>query len=80
MQILARIRSGEDVSHIENSAISSYMVNAGYGIDEVVDVFKERSDFDEKIARYQDEDIWIMHRGWEALPEEHQEPAKLSVT
>ena len=43
--------------YIENFAIASYMVNAGYGIDEVVDVFKDRSDFDEKIARYQVEHI-----------------------
>jgi len=57
MQILARIRAGEDVSHIENFAIASYMVNKGYGIDEVIDVFKDRSDFDEKIARYQVEHI-----------------------
>ena len=47
----------EDVSHIENFTIASYMVNKGYGIDEVVDVFKDRSDFDEKIARYQVEHI-----------------------
>ena len=57
MQILAKIRSGEDVSHIENFTIASYMVNTGYGIDEVIDVFKDRSDFNEKVARYQVEHI-----------------------
>ena len=57
IQIMAKIRTGEDVSHIENFAIASYMVNVGYSVDEVVDVFKDRSDFNEKIARYQVEHI-----------------------
>jgi DNA primase large subunit len=57
VQILAKIRTGEDVSHIENFTIASYMVNVGYSVDEVVDVFKDRSDFNEKIARYQVEHI-----------------------
>ena len=57
VQILAKIRTGEDVSHIENFTIASYMVNVGYSVDEVIDVFKDRSDFNEKIARYQVEHI-----------------------
>jgi len=57
MQILAKIRGGEDVSHIENFTVASYMVNVGYGVDEIIDVFKDRSDFDERVARYQVEHI-----------------------
>jgi DNA primase large subunit len=57
VQILAKIRTGEDVSHIENFTIASYMVNAGYSVDEVIDVFKDRADYNEKIARYQVEHI-----------------------
>jgi len=57
MQILAKIRSGEDVGHVENLAIASYMVNVGYGVDEIIDVFKDRGDSNEKIARYQVEHI-----------------------
>jgi DNA primase large subunit len=57
MQILAKIRSGEDVSHVENFTVASYMLNTGYSVDEIIDVFKDRSDFNEKIARYQVEHI-----------------------
>ena len=57
IQILAKIRGGEDVSHIENFTVASYMANTGYSVDEIIDVFKDRSDFDEKVARYQVEHI-----------------------
>ena len=57
MQILAKIRSGQDVSHIENFTVASYMANTGYSVDEIIDVFKDRSDFDERVARYQVEHI-----------------------
>jgi len=57
MQILAKIRGGEDVSHIENFTIASYMVNTGYDVEEVLEVFKDRSDFNLKVARYQVEHI-----------------------
>jgi len=51
--IQARIIAGEDVSHFENFAIASYLINAGRSIDEVLELFRHRSDFDERIARYQ---------------------------
>jgi DNA primase large subunit len=62
IQIMAKIRTGEDVSHIENFTVASYMVNVGYSVDEVIDLFKDRSDFSEKIARYQVEHIAGMRR------------------
>jgi DNA primase large subunit len=57
MQIITKIKAGEDVSHVENFTVAAYMVNVGYSVDEVIDVFKDRSDFNEKIARYQVEHI-----------------------
>jgi DNA primase large subunit len=56
-QIISKIRAGEDVSHVENFTVAAYMVNSGYSIEEVLEVFKDRADYDEKIARYQVEHI-----------------------
>ncbi|MEM1977095.1 MAG: hypothetical protein QXX29_04275 [Nitrososphaerota archaeon] len=55
--IQKRIIAGEDVSHFENFAIATYLLNAGRSVDEVLELFKHRSDYDERIARYQVEHI-----------------------
>jgi len=55
--ILAKIANGEDISHVENFTVAAYLLNAGHSIDEVIEVFRNRSDFNEKIARYQVEHI-----------------------
>ncbi|MEM0478641.1 MAG: hypothetical protein QXN77_09615 [Candidatus Caldarchaeum sp.] len=46
-----------DASHTENFVYAAYLVNTGYSIEEIVDVFRKRADFDERIARYQIEHI-----------------------
>jgi DNA primase large subunit len=56
-QIISKIRAGEDVSHVENFTVAAYMVNSGYSIEEVLEIFKDRADYNEKIARYQVEHI-----------------------
>ena len=55
--IQKRIIAGEDVSHFENFAIATYLLNAGRSVDEVLELFKHRSDYDERIARYQVEHL-----------------------
>jgi DNA primase large subunit len=46
-----------DASHFGLFALAAYMSNKGYEVNEIVDVLRVRSDFDERIARYQVEHI-----------------------
>jgi DNA primase large subunit len=46
-----------DASHFGLFALAAYMANKGYEVKEIVDVLRVRSDFDERIARYQVEHI-----------------------
>ena len=55
--IQQRIIAGEDVSHFENFAIAAYLLNAGRPVEDVLRLFSHRSDFNERIARYQVEHI-----------------------
>ncbi|MEN2974626.1 MAG: DNA primase large subunit PriL [Candidatus Caldarchaeales archaeon] len=55
--IYSKLVSGESVSHFGNFFIASFLINTGLSIDEVVSIYSQRSDFDEKIARYQVEHI-----------------------
>jgi DNA primase large subunit len=56
-QILAKIGNGEDISHVENFTVAAYLLNTGHSVDEVIKVFRNKSDFNERIARYQVEHI-----------------------
>ena len=46
-----------DVGHFGLFALAAYMAQKGYEVKEIVDVLRVRSDFDERIARYQVEHI-----------------------
>jgi DNA primase large subunit len=46
-----------DASHFGLFALAAYMANKGYEVKGIVDVLRVRSDFDERIARYQVEHI-----------------------
>jgi DNA primase large subunit len=46
-----------DVGHFGLFALAAYMAQKGYEVNEIVDVLRVRSDFDERIARYQVEHI-----------------------
>ncbi|MEM0462424.1 MAG: hypothetical protein QW318_09530, partial [Candidatus Caldarchaeum sp.] len=46
-----------DASHTENFVLAAYLSSVGYSVEEIVDVFRTRADFDPKIARYQVEHI-----------------------
>ncbi|MEM4384267.1 MAG: hypothetical protein QXU44_09440, partial [Candidatus Caldarchaeum sp.] len=39
-----------DASHTENFILAAHLLNTGYTVDEVVNVFSQRADFDPKIA------------------------------
>jgi DNA primase large subunit len=46
-----------DIGHFGLFALAAYMAQKGYEVKEIVDVLRVRSDFDERIARYQVEHI-----------------------
>ncbi len=48
---------GESLSHFANFAFASFLLNVGISVDDIVNIYSNRSDFDEKVARYQIEHI-----------------------
>ncbi|BAJ50606.1 DNA primase large subunit [Candidatus Caldarchaeum subterraneum] len=46
-----------DTSHTENFILAAHLLSSGYTVEEVVNIFRIRSDFREDIARYQVEHI-----------------------
>jgi DNA primase large subunit len=55
--MIALRNSIADIGHFGLFALAAYMSNKGYEVNEIVDVLRVRSDFDERIARYQVEHI-----------------------
>jgi DNA primase large subunit len=51
------IASGRPVSHIGRFALTSFLVNIGMSVQDVIDFFRSVSDFDERMTRYQVEHI-----------------------
>ncbi len=49
--------SGRPVSHIGRFALTSFLVNIGMSVEDVVNFFRSVSDFDERMTRYQVEHI-----------------------
>jgi DNA primase large subunit len=51
------VASGRRVSHLGRFALTSFLLNIEMSVDEIVDLFRASSDFNERIARYQVEHI-----------------------
>jgi len=51
------IASGRPTSHIGRFALTSFLINIGMTVENVVDLFRSTSDFDERMTRYQVEHI-----------------------
>jgi len=51
------IASGRPVSHIGRFALTSFLINIGMTVEDVVNFFRSVSDFDERMTRYQVEHI-----------------------
>jgi DNA primase large subunit len=51
------IKSGHHLSHIGRFALTSFLINIGMTVENVVDLFRAFSDFDERMTRYQVEHI-----------------------
>jgi DNA primase large subunit len=47
------ILSGRHISHVGRFALTSFLLNTGMTVDNVVDLFKTLSDFNERMTRYQ---------------------------
>jgi len=56
-QLYNTILSGRHVSHIGRFALTSFLINSGMTVDNVVDLFRSLSDFNERMTRYQAEHI-----------------------
>jgi len=56
-KILADLNDGKNVPHTGRFSIASFLINVGYDIERIVDVFRNAPDFDEEKTRYQVEHI-----------------------
>lgn len=56
-EIVAQLRRGMNVPHSARFAITSFLLNVGMSVEEVVEIFKSAPDFDEEKTRYQVEHI-----------------------
>ncbi len=51
------ITSGSQLSHMGRFALTSFLVSIGMTVENVTDLFRQLSDFDERLTRYQVEHI-----------------------
>jgi len=56
-QLYNTILSGRHISHVGRFALTSFLINSGMTVDNVVDLFRSLSDFNERMTRYQAEHI-----------------------
>ncbi len=56
-KIKRELLAGVSVGHFANFALAAFMLTAGYTQEQVLAMYSQRSDFNEKIARYQTEHI-----------------------
>ena len=56
-EILSEIRRGMNVPHTARFALTSFLLNIGMKVDEIIEIFKTAPDFDEEKSRYQIEHI-----------------------
>ena len=56
-QLYNMVRSGTHISHVGRFTLTSFLLHTGMSIDEVVNLFRSFSDFNERMTRYQVEHI-----------------------
>jgi len=56
-QLYNNILSGRHISHVGRFALTSFLINSGMTVDNVVDLFRSLSDFNERMTRYQVEHV-----------------------
>ncbi len=52
-QIMEKLRRGENLPHQARFALTTFLLKVGWSEDQIVDLFRNSPDFNEKIARYQ---------------------------
>jgi len=53
LKMYQKLVAGEKLTHSENFNIAVFLFNVGYNYDEILNLFKNLPNFDEKIAGYQ---------------------------
>jgi len=56
-KLIQDLQHGENLPHFARFALAAFLVNAGWSVDQIVDLFRNAPDFDEKVTRYQVEHI-----------------------
>ncbi len=56
-RIFDELKRGENLSHHERFAIAAFLLRIGMSVEDVLDLFRNAPDFNERIARYQVEHI-----------------------
>ncbi len=51
--LIAKLRKGENLTHQARFALTSFLLNAGWSKEQILDLFRSSPDFNEKIASYQ---------------------------
>ncbi|MGC9208973.1 MAG: hypothetical protein ACP5GH_03865 [Nitrososphaeria archaeon] len=54
---LSQLKQGVNINHSARFLLATYFINIGWDVDSVVDLFRTAPDFNEKITRYQVEQI-----------------------
>ncbi len=57
LEILSEIQKGMNVPHTARFALTSFLLNIGMNVEEILELFKSVPDFDEEKSRYQIEHI-----------------------
>lgn len=55
--ILSNLKEGINVPHSARFAVTAFLLNIGLAVDEIIELYKHASDFDEERTRYQVEHI-----------------------
>ncbi|MHA1860515.1 MAG: hypothetical protein ACTSVF_05420 [Candidatus Asgardarchaeia archaeon] len=55
--LLEMLKNGENIPHFGRFTLTSFLVNIGMRVEEILEIISNSPDFDEKIARYQIEHI-----------------------
>ena len=56
-KLMEEIKRGQNISHMARFAIATFLLNIGYDVEEVIDLFRRVPDFNERITRYQVEHL-----------------------
>lgn len=51
--IMEALKAGDNLPHVARFAIATYLLKRGWDVEEVVNIFRNAPDFNEKITRYQ---------------------------